>query len=217
MAELNKRKRDDGAIELKKLLKNYAEVVFYESMFSAQFTANIQILFRIDDIVLKLPAGNFAAQFPETKLRALDIISTAVGEWKRTLEPNLMAFFDTNDMSKATSIVAQKGVLNVSLPEKQLKLPVKDNSVTCIMAAIELLRYPLARMECIQRGRSGTLLDLEKDAALIMAMHDECEGEADKLASRLDLIAVGKSNAKKLASTAKKTTKKATEPGDENK
>lgn len=216
MADANKRKRDDaGAIEMAKLLKNYAEVVFYESMFSAQFTANIQILFRIDDIVLKLPADTFAARFPETKQDALNLISTAVNEWKRTLDPILMAFFDANDMSKAVSIVAQKGVLNVSLPDKQLKLPVKDNSITCIMAAIELLRYPLARMESIQRGRSGTLLDLEKDAAMIMAMHDECDSEAEKLIQRLDLIAVGKSTTKKQ--TVSKKVSKKNEQGDENK
>jgi hypothetical protein len=186
MAEANKRKRDDGAI--KTLFSNYAEVVFYECMFSAQFTANIQILFRIDDIVLKLPPDSFAARFPEIKQKALEKIQKNVNDWKRSLDPTTMAFFDTNDLSKAIAVVAQKGTLNVTFSDKVIKLPVKDTSVSCIMAAIDLLRYPLARMETIQSNRQGALLDLEKDATFITAMHDDCTIQADKILHSLELL-----------------------------
>ena len=203
-----KRKRDEAGMETKNLLKRYAEVVFYECMFSAQFTANIQILFRIEDIVLKLPPDSFTARFSETKLAALELVQSAVNDWKRSLEPTLSTFFDTNDLSKAISVVAQKGVLNVSLPDKVLKLPVKDTSVSCIMTAIELLRYPLARMEYIQRGRAGPLLDLDSDAVFITTMHDECESEADKLMHALEMLAPRavkpKLSSKKVASNDEK-------------
>lgn len=206
MAEVNKRKRElDGGMtnpntDTKQLLRDYAEAIFYECTFSAQFTANTQILFRVEDIVPKLPVDSFAARFPEIKQSASTLIGTCVNSWKRTLDPALMNFFDSNDLAKALGVVAQKGVLNVTLPDKLLKLPVKDGSVTCIMAAIDLLRYPLARMECVQRGRTGALLDLEKDAVFIMAMHDECEREAGKLLLWLDLLSC-KVEKKKCAKT----------------
>lgn len=199
MADANKRKRGDGGI-----FTNYAEVIFYECMFSAQFTGNIQLLFRIDDIVRKLPPSSFAANFPDYKRIGIEAILDTVATWKKTTDPVVSSFFEANDLSKATSVIVQKNSLTATIDDKTVKLPLSENvSRECIMAAIDLLRYPFLRMEAIQRGRAGRLLDLEKDAELIMTFHDGCPDEGDLLKHWIDIL----SNVEKKQHEKKKSKK----------
>ena len=92
----------------------------------------------------------------------------------------------------------QKNSLTATVDDKTVKLVLSENhSRECIMAAIDLLRYPHIRMEAIQRLRAGRLLDLEKDAELIMAFHEACPDEGDMLKQWIDMLSIEKKEKKK--------------------
>lgn len=198
MAAGVKRVKEDEGI----LLRNYVEAIFYECVFSAQYTANRQTLFKIEDIAMRMPPDSFASKFPSTKSAALELIHETINEWKSRMDPTIAHFFEGCDLSKTASLVLQKGAVSATVDERTYRLNLKDQGWSeSVVAAIELLHYPLIVMERIQRNRSGQLLDLDADAEFITLMANEFEEEGKALQRRLCILNQG--SAKKKAKVTK--------------
>jgi len=174
--------------------KAYVEAVYYECAFSAQYTANIQILFSIDDIVRRMPPDSFAIGFPAAKAAGTAYLIKAVDSWLERQDPSIKAFFVANPVARATAVIQQKGCTSITIDDKVQKLMASDEQV---ISAISMLRYPLIVMEKLQRGRAGSLLDLERDALFVAKLGDELDTEVTGLV-RMHHLVGKKHNSNKL-------------------
>lgn len=175
--------------ELQKLEK-YIEVVFYECCISAQYTANIQILFKIEDIVQRMQDGSFAATFSNTKADGVQLLEKTVSKWIHAQDEVIKTFFSQTAVRQASLVLVQRNNISCTINEKVHRLPIEGNKGVEIAEAINILRYPLVVMERIQRRRIGDLLDLEKDAAMLIELGNDFQKEAQSLQQSMKMLDV---------------------------
>lgn len=183
MAEGKKRRREGGDITntvSPSGLEQYVEVVFYECAFSAQYTANIQILFNIEDIQRRMPVGSFLEGFGEAKRKGLTWVNETIQTWLKKQTSDVQSFFK-HDFRHATHVIQQRGQISVRVADNTYTLAVPTQVAGQIETAIQLLRYPMTVMEQIQRQKSSELLCLEKDAMLIIDLADKFGANAKEL------------------------------------
>jgi len=171
-------------------LKKYIEAVFYECCISAQYTANIQILFKIDDIVQRMQDGSFAATFPNAKADGVDLLENTVSKWIHAQDDTIKTFFSQTPVRQCSLVLVQRNSVSCTINEKVYRLAIEGNKGIEIQEAINILRYPLVVMERIQRRRLGDLLDLEKDAAMLIELGNEFGKEAQLLQQSLKMLDV---------------------------
>lgn len=158
------------------MLRTYVLSTMYTCAFSAQYTANIQLLFNIDDIVQRMPANSFAAEFPATVTKTTAYFHKLVNAWKMTQSSEVKAFL-ANGMEKAGPPLLQKNTLTCRVDGKDHKIVADDTVVHTLETVVFLLRYPLYMMEKIQRGRTGVLLSLDLDGKMLNGLVGELEKE----------------------------------------
>ena len=109
MADGKKRRREGGDITNTagpSGLEQYVEVVFYECAFSAQYTANIQILFNIEDIQRRMPVGSFLEGFGEAKRKGLAWVNDTIETWLKKQTGEVQNFFQARFPARNASYPA---------------------------------------------------------------------------------------------------------------
>lgn len=190
MAEGKKRRREesitlgvpvqnDSCLEIDESdLENYIEVIFYECAISAQYTANIQVLFRIEDITQRMLPTEFTKKLPLWKHGGKKLIKKVVENWLKKQEKNIISYFSTPGIETCTMVLLQRNNITCTVNGKPHRLNVESEKAKEIEMAINLLRYPLIVMEKIQRMRSESLLDIEKDAGNLISISSNFPSEA---------------------------------------
>ena len=200
MADGKKRKRSivvkDNACEMepsppkpapnkRNILRDYTEALFYECAISAQYTANIQVLFKIDDIVHRMTEKAFAQDLPGAKEAGSSLLEKTVARWLDAQEPAIQTFFGTHNLRCATLVLLQRNSISCTVEEKVYRCSVDGNKGIEMANAVHILRHPLTYMEKIQRGRQGALLHFETDAAFLLSLSNDFEKEAIDLEEKL--------------------------------
>jgi hypothetical protein len=203
MAEGKKRRRDTESmpkvqnggsaqtpptVTMLQKLEAYIEAIFYECAISAQYTANIQILFKLEDIVHRMPSSAFATQLPIAKDCGKRLITTVVDEWVKTQSEEIRVFCTTPGVNCATLVLLQRNNITCTINGKLHRLSIANEKARQVELAINLLRFPNILMEQIQRLRLGTLLDLEKDASALIALSDNFKISAAEMKQTLDSL-----------------------------
>lgn len=191
MADGKRRKRSAISISETTIgdpLLNYAEVVFYECLIACLHTANIQVLFSVEDIERRMPANSFMKGYNEAKKIGLSWVQASIAKWLEKQTSDIQRFFERDDFSLAENVQLQRGQITVKVKEKAHKLTVSGACAEQIDAAINLLRYPLAVMEKLQRGKSGDLLCIENDEKFILQAEIDLPLSAQLLARYEDCL-----------------------------
>jgi len=169
-------------------LENYIEVIFYECAISAQYTANIQILFKIEDITQRMIPTEFTKKLSVWKHGGNKLVKKIIENWLKKQEKNIIAYFSTPGIETCTMVLLQRSNVTCTINGKPHRLNVESEKAKEIEIAINLLRYPFIVMEKIQRMRSESLLDIQKDAGNLIAISSNFFNEAEKMKSELQLL-----------------------------
>lgn len=183
---MNDTKKQRTTLEI---LEAYAETVLYECAISAQYTANLQVLFRIDDIVERMAEKSFAVHLPSNKNEGSTMIKKTVTEWIASQDASIKSLFTNNDIHRATLVLLQRNSISCTIDDKVVRITLDAAKGAEVMYAVDLLRYPLIIMERLQRSRSGALLNLEKDAPFLIEMSANLNKEAKELVEKCNMLA----------------------------
>lgn len=167
------------------VLKSYTEALFYECAISAQYTANIQVLFKIGDIVHRMAEKEFAAHLPAAKEAGSSLLEKTVAKWLDIQDQSIQTFFSAHNLRCASLVLLQRTSISCTVEEKVYRYSVEGNKGIEIANAVHILRHPLTYMEQIQRGRQGSLLHFETDAAFLLRLSNDFEKEAIDLEEKL--------------------------------
>lgn len=188
--EVIAKKDDSGDMTEKDIIIAYVETVFYECAISAQYTANLQILFNIEDITRRMFSSDtvFSQHLLSSKKKGSALISNTVEHWLKTQSGATMALFKKNNIKKATMLSVQRKGLTVTIDAQAINFTNESNEYSEIASAINLLRYPIIMMEKIQRLRTGTLFDIEKDAPDIILLANDFSKLSHELLADIQIL-----------------------------
>ena len=93
--EVIAKKDDSGDMTDKDIIIAYVETIFYECAISAQYTANLQILFNIEDITRRMFSSDtvFSQHLLSSKKRGSALICNTVEHWLKTQTGATVALF----------------------------------------------------------------------------------------------------------------------------
>ena len=172
------------------ILETYIESTFYECAISAQYTANIQVLFKIEDITQRMHTKNaeFAKTLLDGKKKGRLLIENVVKKWVQTQNSQVKTFFNTNDLHRTSLVLIQRNNITCTIDGQTVKHSGDSELLAKIDTAIYLLRYPLVLMEKLQRSRTGALLEIEMDASSLVAMANNFPDDVKELCKRINLL-----------------------------
>ena len=179
------------------VLEKYIEATFYECSVSAQYTANIQVLFKLEDIVQRMATSDsdFAKGLVAAKKAGQALLETKVEQWATLQSANIKTFFSANNLQRTTLLLPQRNSVTCTIDGQPIRFVPEPSEVSDVVSAINLLRYPMIVMEKLQRLRAGTLLDLEIDAQALIALASSFSLEAKSLARDLATLLKDKDSA----------------------
>ena len=119
-------------------LENYIEVIFYECAISAQYTANIQILFKIEDITQRMIPTEFTKKLSVWKHGGNKLVKKIIENWLKKQEKNIIAYFSTPGIETCTMVLLQRSNVTCTINGKPHRLNVESEKAKEIEIAINL-------------------------------------------------------------------------------
>lgn len=180
----------DGEMTQENILQAYVETTFYECCVSAQYTANLQVLFNIEAIAQRMSASEktFMEYLLSSKRQGRLLIERTVKKWLNSQCEATKGFFKKNDIKQTTYVTIQRKNLSCTIHGQSFTFSNDNNDYTRMGDAINLLRYPMIMMEKLQRLRSGTLLDIDNDACELISLADNFSTQAKELCATLQRL-----------------------------
>ena len=178
---------DDGEMTNEERMQAYIETTFYECCISAQYTANLQVLFNIEAIAQRMSASekSFTEYLLTSKHNGRLQIERTVKKWLDSQCGPTNMFFKKNDVKNTTLLTIQRKSLCCTIHGQAVTFSNESHDYASMGDAINLLRYPIIMMEKLQRLRAGTLLDVEKDASELIALANDFTSQAKELSLTL--------------------------------